>query len=147
MSHSFYKIWLHLIFSTMDRKPMIADHAEKDIFKYIAAELSEVGCIVKIINGMPDHVHCLFQQNPNKSVAEIVKHLKGVSSHWINQNNIIPLKFSWQTGYGVFSVSESQLEKVFQYISNQKKHHLKRTFDQEFDEILNNHNMQGQQNK
>ena len=124
---------------------MIIENAEDDIFKYMSAELIETGCIVKIINGMPDHVHCLFQQNPNRSVTEIVKHLKGVTSHWINQNNIVPLKFTWQTGYGVFSVSESQLEKVFKYILNQKKHHLKRTFDQEFDEILKNHNMQGQQ--
>lgn len=141
MSHSFYNIWIHLVFSTLDRKPLITDKEEKNIHKYIAKQFAETGNNVKIINGMPDHVHCLFQQNPNKSAAEIIKHIKGVSSHWINQNNIVPVKFAWQKGYGLFSVSESQVSRVYKYILDQKKHHAIRTFEKEFNEILKRNNV------
>lgn len=134
-------LWIHVIFSTKDRRPLIADSAMENIYDCMKDELNNTGCFVKIINGTTDHVHCLFRQNPNRSIAEVVKNLKGISSHWINQNNIVPLKFSWQSGYGVFSVSESQLEKVYRYILHQKEHHVKRTFEQEFNEILKNNNL------
>lgn len=136
MSHSFYNLWQHLVFSTLNRRPMITDKAAMHLFPYMAQQLAETGSNVKIINGMPDHVHCLFQQNPNKSVAETIKHLKGISSHWINRNNIIPVKFAWQKGYAVFSVSESQVDKVYQYILDQKKRHVGKTFERELNEIL-----------
>ena len=99
-------------------------------------QLKQIGCPVRIINGMPDHVHCLFLLNPQKSVTEIVKQVKGSTSHFINEQNLIPQKFAWQTGYAAYSVSESQQEKVFQYIKTQKQHHSLKTFQQEFDEFL-----------
>ena len=87
----------------------------------------ESGCPVRIINGMPDHVHSLFLLNPQKAITDIFKQVKGSTSHWINEQNLIKEKFSWQTGYAAYSVSESVLEKVFQYIANQKQHHQKTT--------------------
>jgi len=99
----------------------------------------EMGCPVRIINGMPDHVHCLFLLNAQKSIAEVIKQIKGSSSHWVNEQDLISEKFAWQTGYGAYSVSESQLEKVFQYISNQKVHHAKTTFSKEYDEFIKVH--------
>ena len=139
MSHSFYKIWLHAVFSTKDREPLITFDKEKAIFQYMGEQLRECGCPVRIINGMPDHIHLLFLQNPKKSVAEIIKQIKGSSSHWINHEKIINKPFAWQTGYGVFSVSESQLDKVFQYINNQKLHHNKKSFPDEYNEFINYH--------
>ena len=91
---------------------------------------------MKIINGMPDHIHCLFVMSPQKSIAEIIKQVKGSSSYFINQNNLIPEKFSWQTGYAAYSVSESIVEKVFLYIKNQRQHHEKKSFQQEYNEFL-----------
>lgn len=85
---------------------------------------------------MPDHVHCLFLLSPQKSISEVIKQIKGSSSHFINQNNFIAEKFAWQTGYAAFSVSESIVEKVFEYIKNQKSHHQKRTCQQEYEEFL-----------
>ena len=85
---------------------------------------------------MPDHIHCLFLLNPQKSIAEVIKQIKGNSSHYINQNNLIADKFAWQTGYAAFSVSESVVEKVFKYIKNQKSHHQKKTSQQEYDDFL-----------
>ena len=83
---------------------------------------------------MPDHVHCLFLLSPQKSINDVIKQVKGSTSHDINEKNLI--KFSWQTGYAAYSVSESVVEKVFEYIKNQKRHHAKITFQQEYDEFL-----------
>jgi REP element-mobilizing transposase RayT len=85
---------------------------------------------------MPDHIHCLFLLSPDKSIADIIKQIKGSTSHWINETDIIADKFSWQTGYAAYSVSESQLEKVHNYIKNQKAHHQKLTFGHEYDEFV-----------
>jgi len=136
MPHSFNKIWIHAIWATKERQPLISIKSEKKIYDLIRAELIEMSCPVRIINGMPDHIHSLFLLNPQKSVADVIKQIKGSSSHSINEQNIIPEKFSWQTGYATYSVSESQLEKVYQYIKNQKQHHQKKTFLQEYEEFI-----------
>jgi putative transposase len=135
MPHSFNKIWIHAIWSTKERLPLIQLRVEEKIHQFINLQLREQGCPVRIINGMPDHIHCLFLLNPQKSIAEVVKQIKGSSSHYINQNNLITDKFAWQTGYAAYSVSESVVDKVFQYIKNQKQHHTKKTFQQEYDEF------------
>lgn len=136
MPHSFNKIWIHAIWATKERMPLMHRSIENKIHQFIAEQLREQGCPVRIINGMPDHIHCLFLLSPKKSIAQVIKQIKGSSSHFINQNNLIAYKFSWQTGYAAFSVSESVVEKVFQYIKNQKQHHTKNTFQQEYDEFI-----------
>ena len=136
MSHSFNKIWIHAIWATKERLPLLHQNSEQKVYSFIAEQLREFGCPVRIINGMPDHIHCLFLLNPQKSVADVIKQIKGSSSHYINKNDIIPDKFSWQTGYAAYSVSESVVEKVFQYIKTQKEHHQKKTYQQEYEEFL-----------
>lgn len=136
MSHSFHKIWIHAIWATKERMPLIHSDVEDQIHRFMTDQLREQGCPVRIINGMPDHIHCLFLLNAQKSIAEVVKQIKGSSSHFINQSNLIADKFSWQTGYAAYSVSESAVEKVFQYIKNQKEHHQKKSFQQEYDDFL-----------
>ena len=136
MPHSFNKIWIHAIWSTKDRHPFIHSNVEHKIYHFISEQFREQGCPVSIINGMPDHVHCLFLLSPQKSIAEVIKQIKGSSSHYINQNNLIVDKFSWQTGYAAYSVSESVVDKVHNYIHNQKQHHAKKTFQQEYDEFI-----------
>ncbi len=136
MSHSYTKIWIHAIWATKERLPLIHLNVENKIYGHLSEQLVEQECPVKIINGMPDHVHSLFLLNPKKSVADIIKQIKGSSSHFVNQDNIIPEKFSWQTGYAAYSVSESAVERVFQYIKNQKQHHLKKTSQKEYDEFI-----------
>jgi REP element-mobilizing transposase RayT len=121
MPHSFNKIWVHAIWATKERKPLINSNIESKIHVFISEQLREQGCLVRVINGMPDHIHCLFLTNPQKSIAEIVKQIKGSSSHYINQNNLIAMKFAWQTGYAAYSVSESVVEKVYLYIKNPKR--------------------------
>ena len=141
MSHSYNKIWIHAIYSTKNRFPLINLAVEKQIHEHMREQLIENGCPVRIINGMPDHVHLLFLQNPKMAITDIIKQVKGNTSHWINEQNLIQDKFAWQTGYAAYSVSESQLEKGFQYIKNQKEHHLKKTFTQEYDEFISAHGL------
>jgi REP element-mobilizing transposase RayT len=109
---------------------------ENKIHGHISEQLIEQECRVKIVNGMPDHIHSLFLLNPKKSIADVIKQIKGSSSHFVNQDNIILEKFAWQTGYAAYSVSESAVERVFQYIKNQKQQHLKKTSQQEYDEFI-----------
>lgn len=136
MPHSYNKIWIHAIWATKERTPFITKNVESKVYDFMGDQLRETGCPVRIINGMPDHIHCLFLLNPQKSISEVIKQIKGSSSHFINQNNLIPEKFAWQTGYAAYSVSESTKERVFQYIQNQKKHHRKKSFQEEYNDFL-----------
>ena len=118
MPHSYNKIWIHAIWSTKGRIPLISSSIEQKVYPFISEQLREKGCPARLINGMPDHIHCIFLLNSQKSISELIKQIKGSSSHWINQNNLISEKFAWQTGYASYSVSESVVEKVYQYIKN-----------------------------
>ena len=136
MPHSYNKIWIHAIWATKERMPIIHSNIEYKIHQFISEQLRAQGCLVRIINGMPDHIHCLFLLSPQKSIAEVIKQIKGSSSHYINQNDLTSKKFAWQTGYAAYSVSESVVEKVFQYIKTQKEHHQKNSFMQEYEAFL-----------
>lgn len=136
MPHSFNKIWIHAVWSTKKRLPFIHSNVESKIYPFISEQFREQGCPVRIINGMPDHIHCLFLLNPQKTIAEVIKQIKGSSSHFVNQNNFIPEKFSWQKGYAAYSVSESGVGKVFEYIKNQKHRHQKKSFQEEYDDFI-----------
>jgi REP element-mobilizing transposase RayT len=142
MSHSYNKLWVHVVFSTKNREALIRQDIETKVHQHIREQLIETGCFVRIINGMADHVHLLFLLNQQKSIAEVIKQIKGNTSYWINGQSLIPEKFSWQTGYGAFSVSESQLEKVFNYIQYQKQHHEKQQFIKEYEELIRLHGLQ-----
>lgn len=131
MPHSLTKIWIHLIFGTKERMPLIIESFEKKLYEHLK-QIIEKGfkSLAASINGTPDHIHML--QNQNYSIADIAKNIKGNSSHWINQNGFIKNKFVWQTGYSAFSISESMIGEVKKYILNQKEHHKKISFAEEF---------------
>ncbi len=136
MPHSYVKIWIHAVWTTKYRIGLIRSDIEHKVYQHIAEQLREQRCLVSIVNGMPNHIHCLFMLNKQKSIAEVIKQVKGSTSHYINQQNLIPEKFSWQSGYSAFSVSESTVDKVHRYIKNQKQHHKRKTFQEEYDEFL-----------
>ncbi|WP_338794217.1 transposase [Bernardetia sp. MNP-M8] len=98
-------------------------------------------CPLLAINGMPNHVHILFLLNKNKNIAEVIKQVKGGTSYQINQQNLTEDKFSWQVGYGAFSVSESGIEKVKEYIKNQELHHQNINFKEEFERFVELHGL------
>jgi len=142
MSHSLTKIWIHAIFGTKNHEPLIHPSIEQKLYAHIHEHLEkDFECKVRIINGMPEHVHILFLLSPNYAIKDIMQNAKGESSHWINQENLIKFKFAWQTGYGAYSVSESNVEKVEQYIRNQKEHHRQKTFIEEYNEFMEKHGL------
>ena len=136
MPNSFCKIWIHAVWSTKLRQPLINPQIEALVYEYMAHEFIQLGCSVRIINGMPDHIHCLFKLNPQKSITDVIKQIKGSSSHFINRNDLISEKFAWQSGFSSFSVSDSVVEKVNRYIQLQKKHHCKIDFEEEHRQFL-----------
>ena len=135
MSYSLIKCWPHAVWTTKNCGFLIQPSIEQVVFKEIESQFRSEKCHVKIINGMPDHVHSLFMSNPRRSISDILKTVKGCSSHIFNGDEIFPGKFAWQKGSAAFSVSESQLEKVYRYISNQNIHNLSKTLQQEIDEL------------
>lgn len=136
MSHSYNKIWVHAVWATKDRLGLITPKIETFLYPFLRAQFKELSCPVRILNGMSDHIHCLFLLDNSKSVAEVLKQVKGSSSHYINQNNFTDEKFAWQTGYGAFSISESGVQKVYDYIKSQKEHHKLKTFEEEYTAFL-----------
>jgi REP element-mobilizing transposase RayT len=132
MPHSLTKIWIHGVFGTKDSLPLIRKDFEKQLYQHIKEELEkELDCKVRSINGIENHLHVLFLLSPTYSIGDIFKNVKGESSHWCNQMNFTNEKFAWQIGYGAFSVSESIVKQVEEYIKNQKEHHRKISYKEE----------------
>lgn len=143
MPHSLTCIWIHTIFGTKFRDSLILPEFEPKLHAHIKMQLEEdLGCRVRAINGTRDHVHILFLLNPNFAVKDILKNVKGESSHWLNQENIVRRKFAWQTGYAAYSVRESELPVVQNYILNQKEHHRKKSYVEEYQQIALEHGLQ-----
>ncbi|HTF02973.1 MAG TPA: IS200/IS605 family transposase [Bacteroidia bacterium] len=133
---SYNRIWIHANFSTKDRRRLITSSAEEKIHNYLSDQLKQCGCIPKIINGTADHVHLLFLANPKIAMTDVFKQIKGSSSHWINANKLSSVRFCWQDGFAAFTISESQVDKVYQYIANQKEHHARKSFTEELSELV-----------
>ncbi len=131
MSHSYYNVWIHAVFATKERKPLITSPIEDHLYSCLYAEFKSMDCTLKIVNGLSDHVHCLFMLGSQKSISEVIKHIKGLSSHFINSHYATTEKFAWQKGYAAFSVSESRLYIVYRYIKDQKMK-MKRLEDEGF---------------
>ena len=130
MPHSLGNILLHIIFSTHERRPLIRSEYRGDLFAYLGGIVREMRATALIINGTADHVHILSRIRPAHSAAEIVRIVKTNSSRWMHDKRCAD--FSWQTGYGAFSVSESNVAAVTKYIAEQEEHHKKVSFQEEF---------------
>jgi len=130
MSHTSGNILLHFIFSTEGRRPLIKPEFRDDLFAYLGGIVRQMNGTALIINGENDHVHMLIRLRPAHSAAEIARVVKANSSRWVREKH--SAAFSWQTGYGVFSVSESSVAAVTRYIAGQEEHHKKQSFQEEF---------------
>ena len=133
---SFVKIWVHMVFATKNRAPYLKKEIRNDVYKHIAENCSEKEIFLQAINGHKEHIHCLISLGKDQTIAKVSQLIKGESSFWINQNKLIPEKFSWQDDYFAVSVSESQVATVVGYIKDQDKHHAKKTFEAEVDEFM-----------
>lgn len=131
MAHSIVRNWLHVVFGTKYREAQIIPTIEGKVHQILFRQLIQMGAYVEAVNGMPDHIHILFLLPPDKCLSEIIRHLKGGSSHEINRLNLLREKFAWQTGYWASSVSESKVQVVKKYIERQKEHHSARDWEAE----------------
>ena len=134
---SLARIVVHLIFSTKNREPFIHREVRGSLHAYLTGILQNVKCPSLQTGGTADHVHSLFSLARTSTVAEVVEAVKKSSSKWMKQQGVE--NFSWQAGYGAFSVSESQVRKVVAYISRQEEHHRRQTFQDEFRGFLLRH--------
>src|SRR5688572_18787461 len=116
MSHALCRAWMHGIRATINRSELIQPGMEKENYDEIYYEFKDVGSPARIINGTEDHVHSLFLLSPNISISKIFKQVKGATSYTINDIELTPFRFCWQSGYAAYSVSEQEVEKVYQYI-------------------------------
>jgi putative transposase len=131
----------HAVFSTKYRKPYIDESLREDLYRYIGGIMrGEKGSLLEI-GGIEDHVHILAGFSPTISVSDMLKRIKGNSSKWINDEKKTPRRFQWQAGYGAFTVSQSQLSVVSQYIQGQDEHHKRLSFKEEFLAMLTRHNI------
>ena len=142
MSHSYVSNLMHCTFSTKDRYPAIDSELEARLWPYLGGIAKENRMKALAIGGTADHVHALLSLPGMMSFAKAIQLVKGGSSKWVHDNFSNQKKFAWQEGYGAFSVSASQVPKTIAYINNQKEHHRKKSFDEEFLELLKKHRIE-----
>jgi REP element-mobilizing transposase RayT len=137
---SFSSILVHLVFSTKNREPWIRSPIDSQLFAYATTVLKNADCPALAMNGMADHVHTLLRLSRTITVAEVVKELKTSTSKWIKTKGAGFLGFHWQSGYGAFfSVSQSNVASVIEYIRNQTEHHQGISFQDEMRALLRKH--------
>jgi len=139
--HSYSRCWMHIVWSTLRREYTLEEEARRRLSKYLLDYSRSKNVFMKINYVNADHVHVLIDLPTNRSVEQVVHLLKGNSSHWINENRLTSLTFSWGRGFGVFSVSESIVPKVALYIGGQAEHHKRRSFLEEYKRFVARHGL------
>jgi len=142
MAHSLSKLYVHLIFSTKYRLPLLLDSFRSRFHDYLGGILRELEVPAIEMNSEPDHVHILFVQSRTMCLAEIVQEVKRSSSIWLKKVDSSLENFYWQKGYGAFSVSESLLEQIQIYIRNQREHHRKISYQEEYRDWLHQYRIE-----
>lgn len=136
MGDTYTQLYIQLVFAVKGRNNFIKHIWEEELYKYITAVIQNDKHKMIAINGMPDHVHIFVGLHPAIAISDLVQDIKRASNNWINEKNFIRGKFAWQDGYGAFSYSRSQIDRVCKYIHNQKEHHKKQTFKTEYINLL-----------
>jgi REP element-mobilizing transposase RayT len=136
MAGTFSQVYIQIVFAVHGRENLIQDSWKLDLNKYISGIIKGKDQKPIITNGMPDHIHSFVGLKPVMAISDLVRDIKNNSSNFINDNKFVRRKFSWQEGYGAFSYSHSQINNVFQYIKNQETHHEKKSFKEEYIQLL-----------
>jgi len=141
MANTFTNLIYHIVFSTKGRLPLIRPEWRERLWAYMGGILRGEKGVPLEIGGTSDHAHVMSKLPPAKALAMILDRLKSHSSKWINENRLLPAAFQWQRGYSAFTVSESAVPRVREYIRSQEKHHQRRTFEDELRELLQKNNI------
>ena len=140
--HAYSRVWLHLVWATIERRALLPKPAAAKLSAYLHEYSQSKGIYMKINFVNADHVHASVDLPTNVCVEEMMQLLKGGSSHWINESNLIPGKFGWGRGYGVFSVSQSGVADVAHYIATQDEHHQKAKFTDELKSLVTRYGLE-----
>ena len=139
MANTYTSLYYHIVFSTKNRVAYLKPKIEQRIWAYIGG-VARIHKIVALqIGGVDDHIHALVKAQPNVSVSQVAQFLKGDSSRWIHQTYPELRGFAWQDGYGAFAVSKSNVNEVIDYIRNQREHHMRTDFKEEYSNLLSVH--------
>ena len=136
MANTYHQIYIQTVFAVKYRNSVLDPSWRPQLFGVIGNLINENNCKTIIVNGVEDHVHCFLGLKPVVSVSELMKAVKAKSSKYINDHNLTKERFEWRVGYGAFSYSQSQIDNVYKYIQNQEEHHRKRTFREEYLDLL-----------
>jgi REP element-mobilizing transposase RayT len=139
MANTYTQIYLHVIFAVSGRACVIDHDRKEELQKYITGIVSQRKQKLIAVNCMPDHIHILLGLKPNEAPSDLIGRIKTGSSNHINEHRWIGCHFSWQEGFGAFSVSHSHLRAVINYIRNQENHHRRKPFQVEYLEFLERH--------
>ena len=136
MPNSFSKLYIHHVSAVKYRQALILPEFEDRLYQYIIGIIKELNQTPIQVNGMPDHIHIAARLRPAMAPSVFVQKVKANSSRWINASGFLPQEFAWQVGGGTFSISESHIGAVKNYIRNQKEHHRKHSFKDEYVKLL-----------
>lgn len=136
MANTFTQIYLHIVFAVQNRTSLISPEWKAELYKYITGIVQNNKHKLIAINGTANHIHIAIGYKPHQLIPDLLQDIKGSSSKWINEKRFVKGKFNWQAGYGAFSFSHSHLDAVVKYINNQELHHKKKTFKEEYIEML-----------
>jgi putative transposase len=136
MANTYTQLHIQVVFAVQNRDCCITNQWRDELFKYITGIIQNNSHKMLAINGMPDHIHILFGMRPTQSLSNLMQDIKVHSSKWINERKFVKGKFSWQEGYGAFSYSKSLLPSVIKYIEMQQEHHIRKSFQKEYVELL-----------
>jgi putative transposase len=134
---SYVANWLHCVWGTKKRIPFMTENLLPVIVDHIKNNADDKGIYIDAINGYNDHIHCLISLNPDQTLSQVIKLIKGESSFWINSQKLTKKKFQWAVEYFAISLSQSHIERVRKYIRNQQGHHSIKTWEDEYFELLN----------
>lgn len=137
MPNTYTQIHLQVVFAVKYRLALISSEWENRLYQYVTGVVRKLGHKLLVINGMPDHLHLLVGLKPDQALSDLMRIVKGESSEWINKMKFTKGVFRWQEGYGAFSYSKDDLPAICKYIENQKQHHTKVGFLDEYETLLN----------
>ncbi len=141
MANTYSKIYIQIVFSVKGRQSLIQNEWKEELYKYICGIINGNEQKVYAIGGVADHLHILISIKPNIAISDLVRDIKANSSKWVNEKRFVNCKFHWQEGFGAFSYAQSQIDTVIAYINNQEMHHQKRTFKDEYLDLLQKFNV------
>ena len=136
MANTYTQLYFHIVFAVKGRSNYISEQWKDELYKYISGIIANKDQKLMIVNGVPNHIHLLIGTKPNCNLSDLIRDIKANSSKWMNEKKFTNFHFEWQTGFGAFTVSQSVVPNVIEYIKNQEEHHRKKTFKEEYVEFL-----------